>query len=401
MSGLQERCFKVAWRIDCRGLQPSVTQSPRPSPPRPAGAAAGPPARAGASCPAPAAAAVCHCLPAQDQQHVAHRAAGCQDAATACSHVPASPSQQHHVPVASAAAGVRAPAAPRRQRHSPQADDAVPRRSCSHASGGSSSSRRCHAAARHAQATSARRCAGASEAPQHAVRDASTARDAAAADARPAANLLRSGRDAAASSTGSSVLIRSTLTAHQIRRQQRIGQLQNPLECSPFAAAGAGPALAQVARQHAGPAPSCRDGSARPGAPSSPSMSVAPLVDHALDVGDRARRIQVLRAGLGAVHDGVAAIQPERIFQRIQPLAGGVVAAVDDPAIRGQQRGRAPGSGPNSTSSSGRRWSSRRTGCRPTAGRSSPGLPSTDSARDPVGAGERVVSQGFTAAYCA
>ena len=48
--------------------------------------------------------------------------------------------------------------------------------------------------------------------------------------------------------------------------------------------------------------------------------------------------IEVLRAHVRAVHDGVAAVQPERILELIEPLAGRLVAAVDDPAVRGQQR---------------------------------------------------------------
>jgi hypothetical protein len=39
-------------------------------------------------------------------------------------------------------------------------------------------------------------------------------------------------------------------------------------------------------------------------------------LDHLqLEVGDRLGRVQILRAGLGAVHDGVAAVQPERILE--------------------------------------------------------------------------------------
>src|SRR4030095_13753058 len=39
----------------------------------------------------------------------------------------------------------------------------------------------------------------------------------------------------------------------------------------------------------------------------------------------------------GAVHDGVAAIEPERILKLVEPLAGRLVAAVDQPAIGLQQ----------------------------------------------------------------
>ena len=62
---------------------------------------------------------------------------------------------------------------------------------------------------------------------------------------------------------------------------------------------------------------------------------------HLLDLGDRLRRVQVLGARLGAVHDGVATIEPERIFQLVEPLALGLVAAIGDPAIGLQQNGRA------------------------------------------------------------
>src|SRR5581483_9943725 len=43
------------------------------------------------------------------------------------------------------------------------------------------------------------------------------------------------------------------------------------------------------------------------------------------------------RAGPGAVHDGVAAVQPERVFERVEALAGLFVAAVGEPAIGLQQ----------------------------------------------------------------
>src|SRR6185312_10599299 len=71
--------------------------------------------------------------------------------------------------------------------------------------------------------------------------------------------------------------------------------------------------------------------------------AVIPLVlavnHHLLDLGDRLRRIEVLRTGLGAIHYGVAPIQPEWVFEIIEPLARGLVAAVDDPAI-GRKQGR-------------------------------------------------------------
>src|ERR1700732_4764627 len=54
--------------------------------------------------------------------------------------------------------------------------------------------------------------------------------------------------------------------------------------------------------------------------------------------GDGLGRIEALRAGLGAVHDGVATVEPERIFNIVEPFADGFIAAVLDPARRLQQR---------------------------------------------------------------
>src|SRR6266404_7419865 len=62
-----------------------------------------------------------------------------------------------------------------------------------------------------------------------------------------------------------------------------------------------------------------------------------PLDQLHFEFGDRLGRIEALRAGLGAVHDGVAAIQPERILEIVEPLAGRLVARVLDPACRLQQ----------------------------------------------------------------
>ncbi|AEM42305.1 hypothetical protein KVU_2465 [Ketogulonicigenium vulgare WSH-001] len=56
---------------------------------------------------------------------------------------------------------------------------------------------------------------------------------------------------------------------------------------------------------------------------------------------NRLGRVQAFWTSLGAVHDRMAAIQLERIFQLIQTLARRLVAAVDDPAI-GMQQGRRP-----------------------------------------------------------
>src|SRR5205814_6546796 len=75
-----------------------------------------------------------------------------------------------------------------------------------------------------------------------------------------------------------------------------------------------------------------RTGVARP-------RSALALDEHLLDLRDRPRGIQVLRAHVGAIHDRVAAVEPEGVLELIQPLAGRLVAAVDDPAVSGQERG--------------------------------------------------------------
>ena len=82
-----------------------------------------------------------------------------------------------------------------------------------------------------------------------------------------------------------------------------------------------------------------------------------------LDLADRHRRVQPLRADVHAVHDGVAAEQAIRVFQVVQALGRGFVAAVGDEAVGLQQAGRARRTCPGSTRSSGSWSSSSRTGC--------------------------------------
>ena len=62
-----------------------------------------------------------------------------------------------------------------------------------------------------------------------------------------------------------------------------------------------------------------------------------PLDHHVLDAGNRLGRVQALGAGFGAVHDGMATVQLERVFQFVQPLARRLVPAVNDPAVGVQQ----------------------------------------------------------------
>src|SRR6266851_38426 len=58
---------------------------------------------------------------------------------------------------------------------------------------------------------------------------------------------------------------------------------------------------------------------------------------HSLGVGNRSRRVEPFWAGLGAVHDGVAAVEPERVLEPVEALAGALVAAVGEPPIGLQQ----------------------------------------------------------------
>src|SRR3546814_17505238 len=67
----------------------------------------------------------------------------------------------------------------------------------------------------------------------------------------------------------------------------------------------------------------------------------ATLHHQLLDLRDRLGRVQALRASARAIHDGVAAVQLERLFQIVQALAGSFVARVADPAVGLQQDRRA------------------------------------------------------------
>jgi hypothetical protein len=51
-----------------------------------------------------------------------------------------------------------------------------------------------------------------------------------------------------------------------------------------------------------------------------------PLNHHLFNLGNRLGRVQAFRAGLRAVHDGVAAVKPERILKIVEPLALGLIA---------------------------------------------------------------------------
>src|SRR5689334_6624690 len=69
------------------------------------------------------------------------------------------------------------------------------------------------------------------------------------------------------------------------------------------------------------------------------ATSATPLDQHLLDLADRLGGVEALGTGFGAVHDRVATIQLERVFEGVEPLAGGLVARIRQPAV-GLQQGR-------------------------------------------------------------
>src|ERR1700686_2242536 len=58
---------------------------------------------------------------------------------------------------------------------------------------------------------------------------------------------------------------------------------------------------------------------------------------HPLGVGNRTRRVEPFWAGVGAVHDGVEAMQTERSVEPVESLAGMLIPTVDQPPMRLQQ----------------------------------------------------------------
>ncbi len=54
---------------------------------------------------------------------------------------------------------------------------------------------------------------------------------------------------------------------------------------------------------------------------------------HLFDFHDGLSWVQTLWTGLGAVHNRVAAIELERVFERVEAFIGCVITAVGDPAI--------------------------------------------------------------------
>ena len=58
---------------------------------------------------------------------------------------------------------------------------------------------------------------------------------------------------------------------------------------------------------------------------------------HLLDLCNCFGRIQALRAGLGAIHNGVASVQFERVLKLVQTFARSLIPTDDDPPISVEQ----------------------------------------------------------------
>src|SRR5437879_1488911 len=72
-----------------------------------------------------------------------------------------------------------------------------------------------------------------------------------------------------------------------------------------------------------------------------PDSLLRALRHHLLGLGDCLGGVQPLRAGVGAIHDRVAAVEAERIVELIETLPRVLVPAVGEPALRLQEDGRA------------------------------------------------------------
>jgi hypothetical protein len=69
-------------------------------------------------------------------------------------------------------------------------------------------------------------------------------------------------------------------------------------------------------------------------------LSTSALDHHFLDICNGLSGVQSLRAGPGAVEDGMATVEPERVFEDVEPFACRFVAAVNKPAPSLEKRGR-------------------------------------------------------------
>ena len=57
------------------------------------------------------------------------------------------------------------------------------------------------------------------------------------------------------------------------------------------------------------------------------------ISEHFLDAADGLSRVETFGAGLGAVHDGVAAVELEAVVQRLQTLLGLLVSRINNPTV--------------------------------------------------------------------
>ena len=64
------------------------------------------------------------------------------------------------------------------------------------------------------------------------------------------------------------------------------------------------------------------------------------MMNRMLNLMNRSSRIQVLRASMRAIHNGMASIQLIRIIQTLQSLLGHLITRIRDPPIRLLQDGR-------------------------------------------------------------
>ena len=78
------------------------------------------------------------------------------------------------------------------------------------------------------------------------------------------------------------------------------------------------------------------DCSLLPGSDRSPASGTnsSAFGHHCLGLGDRVRQVEAFRAGPGANHDRMAAIESERVFEPVEAFAGVLIATVGKPTVR-------------------------------------------------------------------
>ena len=58
------------------------------------------------------------------------------------------------------------------------------------------------------------------------------------------------------------------------------------------------------------------------------AKQLSALNHHTFNFGDSFSRVQTLRTNIGTIHNGVAAVELERVFKSIQTIFFGVIAAI-------------------------------------------------------------------------